>query len=254
MVEFMALVKGTFRKFQLQAEVVVLDHDATKRHRAFGVELYDLIEKQRLDTKAQIHKTLDETETAETKEEGTAADADADADAERTAKVETVESFLKVFQTIENEIKAPLEACRKDVEEMTSHNPPYPDLLIQRRKEDFGIEIWPVVSGPKWLHETLEEDLKKALASEEKYPEGGTTAKSPKKDLGGLVSAAVQSVVKGTKTTITKAIGKLSPEEREVEACVKVAKEEVASLEGKKLEKLTEIEELVSGGTTLECC
>ena len=68
------------------------------------------------------------------------------------------------------------------------------------------------------------------------------------------MTAALKSVVKGTKTTITKAIGKLLPEEREVEACVTVAKQEVAVYEAQKTEKLVEIEGLVSGGTTLECC
>jgi len=39
-----------------------------------------------------------------------------------------------------------------------------------------------------------------------------------------------------------------------VEACVSVAKKEIAVFEVAKTEKLTELEALVSGGTTLECC
>ena len=68
------------------------------------------------------------------------------------------------------------------------------------------------------------------------------------------MTTALQGVVKGTKTTLTKAIGKLSPEEREVEACVDAAKRDISVFEEKKSEMLLENEILVTGGTTLECC
>lgn len=147
MVDFTTLMKGSFRKFQLQAEVALLDRDVTNRQRSFGVELYDLIEKQRIETRAQIDRTIRETEG------GVA------------VAPESVESFLKIFRAIENEIREPLESCRKDVTEMEeSRRPGFPPLFIQRRKEAFGIEVWPIVSGPKWLHnESLGEDLKTAL-------------------------------------------------------------------------------------------
>ena len=57
-----------------------------------------------------------------------------------------------------------------------------------------------------------------------------------------------------THTCLVVAIGKSLPEEREVGACVTVAKQEVAVYEAQKTENLVEIEGLVSGGTTLECC
>jgi hypothetical protein len=235
MVELVALVKGTFQKFKLRAEVAVLDHDATKRQKLFGVELFDLIEKQKIDIRAQIEKTMDENKSnANTTEKETKPS---------EGHVSQVENFLKVFQTIENEITGPLEGCRADIAKMTESN--FLPLLIKRRKEEFGVEIWPIVSSPKWLHESLEGDLKKAL-------EDDTVEKN--NQLGNLMNVAIKGVVKGTKTTLTKAIGKLSPEEREVETCVMVAKEEVAVFEQKRTEKLTEIEDLVSGGTTLECC
>ena len=235
MVELVALIKGTFQKIKLRAEVAVLDHDATKRQKAFGVELFDLIEKQKIDIRAQIEKTMDENKsnTNSTEKETKTTEGD----------VSQVENFLKVFQTIENEITGPLEGCRADIAKMTESN--FLPLLIKRRKEEFGVEIWPIVSSPKWLHESLEGDLKKAL-------EDDTVDKN--NQLGNLVNVAIKGVVKGTKTTLTKAIGKLSPEEREVETCVMVAKEEVAVFEQKRTEKLMEIEDLVSGGTTLECC
>ena len=61
MVEFLTLLKSTFRKFKLQAEVAVLDRDATKRKRAFGVELFDLIQKQKVEMHAHIEETIEET-------------------------------------------------------------------------------------------------------------------------------------------------------------------------------------------------
>lgn len=249
MVELIALVKGTFRKFQLQAEVAVLDHDVAKRQKAFGIELYDLIEKQRVDTRAQIEKTREENGTKGTDDSASASPS------------ETVESFLKIFQTIENEIRGPLEACKADVDRMTEAN--YLPILIQKRKEDFGVQVWPIVSEPKWLHESLEGDVRAALAEKATTTstttttvngETTTTTTSREDQLNNFVSAAIKGVVKGTKTTITKAIGKLSPEQRELETMVKVAKDDIAIVEAQKTEKLTEIQDLVAGGTTLECC
>ena len=225
MVELSAIVKGTVRKFQLQAEVVALEFEASKRKRAFGVELFDLIEKQRINMRAQIEKTLEETESKTPQD------------------VQTFEKFLTVFQTIENEIRKPLEACRTDVAKMSESH--YLPILIQRRKEDFGVEIWPIVTSPKWLHESLEGDLKKAF--NEKTVE-------QKNQLENLVKVAMHGVIKGTKTTITKAIGKLSPEQREVENLVKISKRDVAVFEEQKIAKMREMEELYLDGVTLECC
>ncbi len=266
MVELIALVKGTFRKFQLQAEVAVMDHDITKRQKAFGIELFDLIEKQRIDMRHNIEDAM--KKEGEEKDEGQLKLTPRQSSS--PIKPEAIESVLKVFQTIENEIRGPLQSCKDDVDRMTEAN--YLPLLIQKRKEAFGVEVWPIVSEPKWLHESLEGDLKKALAEESGSTTGSTSANAnaanaPKtvadgenettsKDdpLGKFVNAAIKGVVKGTKTTITKAIGKLSPEQRAVEDMVNNAKNDIAIVEAQKSEKMTEISELVQGGTTLECC
>lgn len=83
---------------------------------------------------------------------------------------------------------------------------------------------------------------------------GGEESSSSGVDIGGVVTGVLKSVVNGTKTTITKAIGKLSPKQRDVEACISVAKRDIAEHEKQKMEKMVEIEALVTGGTTLECC
>jgi len=259
MVDFLTLLKGTFRKFQLQAEVALLDRDATNRQRAFGIELFDLIEAQRVTMRAQIEKTMEGDDPKSDAEEVANANTNSQS-ANGSVTASDVETVMRVFQTIENEIREPLDACRKDIQDLrhAARGLPIPEILLKRRKEEFGIAVWPIVSKPKWLHESLEEDLKKALAdhdTKERSSDGSSNgSKNGTELLGNLVTGAIKSVVEGTKTTITKAIGKLSPEEREVEACVTIAKQEVAKFEEQKIEKLSEIEELVSGGTTLECC
>jgi len=242
MVDFMTVVKGSLRKFQLQAEVALLEREASNRQRAFGVELYDLIEAQRLSKDAQIDRTLRESNQEDTPEAR-----------------KNVEGFLKLFEAIENEIREPLDNCRKDVAGMEESVPKFPPLFVQRRKEDFGVEIWPTVSKPKWLHESLEHDLKKAMdetakKEEEAAARGEAGGTSPKVDVNKMVTGALNAVVKGTVTTINKAIGKLSPEQQALEDCLKAAKKDMASVEEKKREKYSEIEALVAGNQTLECC
>mmetsp|Transcript_10100 Transcript_10100/g.21165 ORF Transcript_10100/g.21165 Transcript_10100/m.21165 type:complete len:127 (-) Transcript_10100:1810-2190(-) len=126
---------------------------------------------------------------------------------------------------------------------MEESKPGFPEIMIQRRKEEFGIEIWPIVSKPSWLHESLEHDMRGALAEHDKD-----------KDIGNLMNNAMKGVIDGTKKTITKAIGKLSPEQREVETLVDTAKRAIKEMEDKQAAKAAEIEALVAGGTTLECC
>ena len=241
MVEFTTLLQNTFRKFQLRGEIALLDRESTNRQRAFGVELYDLIETQRVAIQKQAEEEAKESNS----------------DPEKLT--DDLSKVLRIFQNVENAIRQPLEACRDEIESMEASAPmPFPPVLIQRRKEEFGVEIWPIVSQPQWLHECLQQDLEGAMAekSRSQNADGNTTksAADAKKELGDLVNIAVRGVVKGTKTTIAKAIGRLSPEEREVEACVDRAKKDMALLETEKAQKFTEIEDLVEGGSTLECC
>ena len=240
MVDFLTLMQHTFRKFQLKAEIALLDRDSTNRQRAFGVELYDLIERQRRQIRQQI---IDENSKNKSNNDNNTNNNNNNSDP-TTKTTQDVEQLLRVFQTIENAIRVPLEVCRKEVDDMEASTPKFPPIFIQRRKEEFGITIWPIVSEPQWLHESLEKDLT-ALAAAENNKD---------KTIGDFMTTALQGVVKGTKTTLTKAIGKFSPEEREVEACVDVAKRDISVFEELKTEKLLEIERLVSGGTTLECC
>ena len=65
---------------------------------------------------------------------------------------------IAIVQTIENEIKEPFHACHEDISIMESQIPPFLPSFIKHRKEEFGIEIWPIVSS-------VEDELKVALAA-----------------------------------------------------------------------------------------
>mmetsp|Transcript_11267 Transcript_11267/g.12759 ORF Transcript_11267/g.12759 Transcript_11267/m.12759 type:complete len:247 (+) Transcript_11267:37-777(+) len=245
MVDFLTLLQQTFRKFALKAEIaLVLDREIANRQRKFGVDLYDLIEKQRTTVKQQINDELQKKEENgnqddKEKREGTTAKEQAD------TVDKNVQQLLQVFQTIENEIRLPLEATQKEIDDMQLSKPAFPPIFIQRRKEEFGITIWPMISDSTMsLPETLEKEFQKT----ENASSTGTTPAAL-----DFMNKAVQGLVKGTKATLKKAVGSLSPAEREVEACVDVAKQDMQLLEAKKLVKTKELEQLVDSGTTLEC-
>jgi len=243
MVDFLTLLQQTFRKFALKAEIaLVLDRDIANRQRKFGVDLYDLIEKQRTIVQQQINDELQKKEengNQDDKEKREATTAKEQADT-----VDNVQQLLQVFQTIENEIRLPLEATQQEIDDMQLSKPAFPPIFIQRRKEEFGITIWPMISDSTM---SLPESLEKEFQKTEHASSTGTT---PALD---FMNKAVQGLVKGTKATLKKAVGSLSPAEREVEACVDVAKQDIQLLEAKKLVKTKELEQLVDSGTTLEC-
>lgn len=225
MVDFLTLVQSTFRKFQLKYEIVVFDIEITNRQRKFGVDLYDLIDAQRI-------KLLKEHD-------------DDDDD------IQELLAIVKVFQTIENEIKVPLKAVTKDIKELETKS--VPALLIQRRKEEFGISIWPtIVETTLSVQETLEKELTAELAPAVSKNQNKSTNSTSRK-FGDFMNTAMTGLVKGTTTTIKNAVGQLSSEEREVAQCVDEATRDIKFLEEQKQEKVTLIEILVSSGTTLEC-
>ena len=246
MVDFFTLLRNTFRKFQIRGEIALLDRESTNRQRAFGVELYDLIETQR--QARDTVKKQSQQDGNENRDEAVVAAA--------------ADGIENAFQHIEKDIREPLEACRTQIESMKESTPmKFPPILFQRQKEEFGVAVWSIVSQPQWIHECLKKDLETAVAAssspENDDGDGNKSKNKPEFDekaLGLLMTNAVKGVISGTKTTIAKAIGKLSPKERELEACVDRAKNNMALLEEKRVQKYTEIEDLVASGTTLECC
>merc|ERR1712232_1401385 len=135
MVDFATLVKNTFRKLQLQAQCAILDREITKRQRSFGVELYGLIETQRQELRQSV---LSKDDTGNPQQ-----------------AANDVESMMKVFQGVENDIRVPLEVCQKEVREMETSQPPSHPYFIQRRKEQFGVTIWPTIEERLDLPESL---------------------------------------------------------------------------------------------------
>mmetsp|Transcript_100906 Transcript_100906/g.151206 ORF Transcript_100906/g.151206 Transcript_100906/m.151206 type:complete len:232 (-) Transcript_100906:288-983(-) len=212
-------------KAKLSAEIALIDRELNTRKKAFGVELYDVIDKQQKRNEGAILETPG------------------------------------LFKTIENEIKGPLEKCSKEMHilELEKRNMAnelelmeakrmnaaeagglgktmadtakgaelnvkmaYLDREMLIKKEQFGLEVWDNVSGVQWLHE--------AVVNETKNKSGL-----------GIVTGAVGGLAKGVKGTVTKTLGKVSGDERAIEGCVNKAKQEVKVLEDKKKSKQTEI-------------
>ena len=231
MVDFLTLLQSTFRKFQLKYEIVVLDIDINNRQRKFGVDVYDLI--------YDSHRK--------------AAAAAAAADAGE----ETAELLVRLFKqailvpfptTIEHDIKIPLAAVCRDVLAMEKKN--VPDVFIKRRKEEFGVSIWPIiVKTTLSIQETLEQQQQDMLAVASAAAADTTTA-TP----GDFVTTAMTGLLQGTASTINKVVGKsISSEERKVQQCVIDVKQDIKLLIEQRQKKVISIETLISGGTTLEC-
>ena len=231
MVDFLTLLQSTFRKFQLKYEIVVLDIDINNRQRKFGVDVYDLI--------YDSHR------------KAAAATAAADADEE------TAELLVRLFKqailvpfptTIEHDIKISLAAVCRDVLAMEKKN--VPDVFIKRRKEEFGVSIWPIiVKTTLSIQETLEQQQHDIL-SVASAAATDTTIATP----SDFVTTAMTGLLQGTASTINKVVGKsISSEERKVQQCVIDVKQDIKLLIEQRQEKVISIETLVSGGTTLEC-
>ena len=230
MVDFLTLLQSTFRKFQLKYEIVVLDIDINNRQRKFGVDVYDLI--------YDSHRK--------------AAAAAAAADAEETAEL-LVRLFKQAIlvpfpTTIEHDIKIPLAVVCRDVLAMEKKN--VPDVFIKRRKEEFGVSIWPIiVKTTLSIQETLEQQQQDMLSVASAAAADTTTA-TP----GDFVTTAMTGLLQGTASTINKVVGKsISSEERKVQQCVIDVKQDIKLLIEQRQKKVISIETLVSGGTTLEC-
>ena len=232
MVDFLTLLQSTFRKFQLKYEIVVLDIDINNRQRKFGVDVYDLI--------YDSHR------------KAAAAAAAADADEEETAEL-LVRLFKQAIlvpfpTTIEHDIKIPLAVVCRDVLAMEKKN--VPDVFIKRRKEEFGVSIWPIiVKTTLSIQETLEQQQQDMLAVASAAAADTTTA-TP----GDFVTTAMTGLLQGTASTINKVVGKsISSEERKVQQCVIDVKQDIKLLIEQRQKKVISIETLISGGTTLEC-
>jgi hypothetical protein len=223
---FFESIGNAAQSTKLRGEIALIDRELATRQKAFGVELYDIVASQQANHKDDILETP------------------------------------SLFQTVENEIREPLEQCSKDVRvmEMEKRNianelelmevrrmrdaegggmgqrmsdsakatelnvkAKYLDREMLLRKEKFGLEVWDKVASVQWLHQ--------AVVSETKNKSGL-----------GIVTGAVGGLAKGVKGTVTKTLGKASGDEREIEACVDKAKKDVKFIEEKKRRKQTEMD------------
>ena len=89
---------------------------------------------------------------------------------------------------------------------------------MRLRKEEFGLEIWDIVAG---------------IAT--------VDAEKPKKDGWKLVK---NSIGKGIKGTVAKAVAKVDKDEMDVKACVQRAKRDIKTIEDQKQRRMNEIERM----------
>ena len=215
------------QRAKLNGEVLLLDRDITARKKVFGVEIYDIINAIEKKNKTAILTTP------------------------------------ALFKGIEAQIGTPLEACRREIglwegdiagkeselavlevkrERDTKGNfgtwvsrsstdakltveIALLERQIKQRKEQFGIEIWDIISQPTSIVANV-------------------TAETQSKSALGKVTGALGGITKGVASNISSGLGKLSADERAVQECVNKAKEDVGFMERSKDRKLDIIKNL----------
>ena len=226
---FFESVGNAAKRAKLNTEIALLDREMATRKKAFGVELYDIIHKQ--------HEQQYQNKT-----DG------------------GVLEMPVIFKTIENEIQEPLAKASKEIREMDrekralveqmealgtdasdgmgkrmsdgaksaelSVKIAYLDREMKLRKEQFGLDVYEAAAGPQWMHQALSDGLK------------------DKKGLD-IVTGAVGGLVKGTKGTVTKTLGKVSGDEREIENCVHKAKADIQIIKDDKKTKNRQLEAII---------
>lgn len=216
------------QRTKLRGEIVLLEREQQARKKQFGVDLWDVIDS--VETRRQ-HDILPTP-------------------------------FL--FKGIEEKIKKPLEDCSRDTAAIySSISEKETDLevvqarrartadsgvgswisngsqetklqaelaLLKRnakiRKEEFGVEIWESVSEDKSITATVARETK---------DKGGALGK-----VGGAIGGIGKTVASG----VTSGLGKLSDNERAIQACVKQAKDDMEYLQRSIERKRTMIESL----------
>jgi hypothetical protein len=228
---FFDAISDTAKRAQLNAEIALIDREMTAQKKAFGIALYDIIDKQ--------HK--------------------------RKQKSSSDNSFIPlempgIFQTIENEIREPWEKYSREIRDMERDKKDletqvavleaskeegmskrlsdgaktaecnvkiaYLDREMKIRKEQFGLAVYDAATSNKWMHEAVADGFK-----------GKGSLDAFKGAVGGIVS--------GTKGTVTKTLGKLSADEREIETCVNKFKGEIDNKEEERSRKSRELEAII---------
>lgn len=229
---FFDSVGNAAKRAQLNAEMALLDREMATRKKAFGVELYDLISAQHAKNRVHADDTSMEAMVLDLPSVFKHMEKDMEEPLQKTSKeVRVMEREKRDLQQQAARIEAQKEKSFSDSAKSVelSARVAYLDREMKIKKEQFGLDAWEAAVDSKWMHETLAEGVHNA------------------KDGLGMITGAVGGLVKGTKGTVTKTLGKLSAEEREIEQCVNKAKADVKKIQDKKDMKNRELEAIIAG-------
>ena len=226
---FMDSVQSAGQRAKLNGEIVLIDRDLAARKKLFGVELYDaidLIEKKNktaiLSTpnlfkgiETQISEPLDVCRKEITVMEG-----------EKAAK-ESEQTHLEVKRERETKPSIGTWVSRSSADAKLTVEIAMLERNIKIRKEKFGLDIWDIIAQPTSVIENISADTKKETGL-------------------GKVKGAVGGLTKGVTSTFSAGLGKLSGDERAIQALVEKAKDDITLMERSKARKLEIIEKLSS--------
>mmetsp|Transcript_15628 Transcript_15628/g.29637 ORF Transcript_15628/g.29637 Transcript_15628/m.29637 type:complete len:238 (-) Transcript_15628:154-867(-) len=232
---FFDIVGDAANRAKLTGEIALIDRQITTRKKAFGVELYDVIDKQEKQKNNGSGSMLQTPEIFKTIEH------------EIKEPLEKFSKAIRVLELkkrgVENEVElvgarqyrdvgTPASAgVGKNVAEKAKEAQlfvqiKYLDRQMLIQKEQFGLAVWDMVSEQQWIHEALVDETKNKSGL-------------------GIITGTVEGLTKGIRGTVVKTLGAVSSDEREVAACVNKTKEDVKSMMENKQRKERAVADIV---------
>lgn len=233
---FFDAIGDTAKRAKLTGEIALLDREMTTRKKSFGVELYDIISKQQKINMKNDMFLLEAPPIFKTVENEIQEPLDKYSKEIRVMELElkTIEDQIELQEakkirdahsTTSSGVGQSMKTKAKDAELYVKIKYLKREMLL--RKEQFGLEVWDAAAGPSWLHE--------AVINETKDKSGL-----------GMVTGTVGGLVKGVKGTVTKTLGAMSSDEREIATCVNKAKDDIKKIDDQKRQKEKEVAMIVN--------
>ena len=229
-------IGDTAKRAKLSGEIALLEREMTTRKKAFGVELYDIISKQQKVNMKNDNFLLETPPIFKTTENEIQEPLMKYSKEIRVMELElkTIEDQMELQEAKKirdarggrsSGVGQSAKEAAKDAEFYVKIKYIKREMLL--RKEQFGLEVWDAATGPSWIRE--------AVVNETKDKSGL-----------GVVTGTVGGLMKGMKGTVTKTLGAMSSDEREIATCVNKAKEDMKKLEDQKRTKENEVATIVN--------
>eukprot|EP00543_Licmophora_paradoxa_P004570 CAMPEP_0202449852 /NCGR_PEP_ID=MMETSP1360-20130828/8541_1 /ASSEMBLY_ACC=CAM_ASM_000848 /TAXON_ID=515479 /ORGANISM="Licmophora paradoxa, Strain CCMP2313" /LENGTH=248 /DNA_ID=CAMNT_0049067913 /DNA_START=27 /DNA_END=773 /DNA_ORIENTATION=- len=241
---FFGSVKNAAVKAKINGEISLIDREISNRKRSFGVELFDLIESNSSDSR----KMPALFRATESQLEGPLNRCRKDImDLDRESRTHSRElDQIEAKRERQGRAITPGEQAQRAGEWIsdagTSSKLEVKVALLKRkikqRKEEFGLEIWDIVSGDATQVDFVATDAAAAPAAR---------GKSIKGALGGMgksVRSKIDEGVKTVKAGVSDNLSKLNKVEQEIQKCIDQAKNDVNRVLNKRQSKEREIANL----------